>query len=205
MRLLKWTLLAIVLVAFPVMAQNVTNVSGVLARSTVLLTEGRYNACGMRFVGVDVGDQPRFPVFAFDFNVTFARFEDAAFGVILKTEITRLENLKEMQTANGKLVKVAATWLQAEGRDPWKAVKSKVAGENGLSSMSFYPADGLFDYLADVAGGKDSRLLLGAQLASERGTRIYRFTPTLQAEDADAYVACVRSMLQQAEQASPRK
>jgi hypothetical protein len=95
---------------------------------------------------------------------------------------------------NSQLLKVAETWLQPEGAAPIKPYRTGVAGENGLSSMSGYPFEMWADELLAIAKGEGRPLLLGVRLASEKATRIYRFEPKLNQEDAKAYVQCVSTM-----------
>ena len=160
----------------------------------------------MRFVGVDLDKRAiRYPVYSFDFNVSLMKFR-ASLGVVLKTELTQLRSQQELERVGGSLMKVTSTWLQAEGREPWKAHTSGIAGENGLSSMSAYPLmPSMLEYLVDIAGGQDTRLLLGINVAGTSNTRVYRFQPKLQKEDANAFLSCAEAMINQAKTDAERK
>lgn len=189
------------------LAQNVANVEGVASRATVMLSDGEYRGCGMRFVGMDLDPRAiRFPVYTFDFNVSLMKFGQSSLGVVLKTELTQARSERDLQRASGPLMKVGSTWLQPEGREPWKAAKSGIAGENGLSSMSTYQlTPNMLEYLLEVANGEDTRLLLGVTLAGNTNTRVYRFHPQLQKEDAAAFLSCSKAMVDQTLKEAERK
>jgi hypothetical protein len=183
-------------------AQGISNVQGVASRATVIFSDGIYKSCGLRFVGLDFDPaRPTFPTLGFDFNLTVMNFEGRVPVAVLKTEVTRSMNLEQLRTASGKLERLTDTWVQAEGAPPLTPSKVGIAGENGLSSMTTYhqpqQVPQVLGHLMDVATGSRTTLLLGAKLASERGNRVYRFTPEVKTEDGEAFVACAKAMVNQ--------
>jgi hypothetical protein len=189
--------------AFAVHSQNVANVPNPTARTTMLVSEGIYNGCGIRVVGLVLGSELVFPVYGWDFNVTLLR-GGQSMASALKTEVSLYQNEAQLRRADGEMKKVSSTWIQVEGATPIKAYKSGIPGENGLSSMTTYEAEALLEPMVAVASGESPIFLLGVQLQSERATRIYRFRPQLAKEDGEAFMQCARTLVNQI-QAPPGK
>lgn len=180
-----------------VSAQNVINVDGVHSRSTMLVTDGRYNSCGLRFVGVPIGDRIVFPIYTWDMNVTLMRSNGGGLAAIHKAELSILQNMDEAKKASGKLKKLKSTWIQAEGMEAWTPTIKGLAGENGMSSMTGYEAAPVFEWMAAAAAGSAGPLLLGVEAADEKAVRIYRFQPKVEHADAEAFRACTGTLIEQ--------
>lgn len=181
-------------------AQNVTNVDRPVSRATVMFSNGEYRSCGLRFVGIALSSvQPIYPAYGWDFNITIGSVGSKdQFAAVLKTEVSKVDSPEALRTA--PLVKVADTWLQAEGKRAARPLKSGIPGENGLSSMTLYPLGDWTDILLGAVRGDGQPLLLGVRLDGEKATRVYRFTPDVQAEDGKAFAGCMLAMIDQLQQ-----
>lgn len=179
-------------------AQNILNIGEIPSIATMLMSDGRYNACGLRFVGVDFTEPISYPVHTFDFNISMMRGTSATqLFAVLKTEVTRYSTLTELKARSGRLMAVRKAWLQPEGKPPLVALGKPVAGENKVSLMVPYEVDGMLDAMVSAAGGEKPNWLLGIAQTGSPNERIYRFVPTVNQEDADAFFACSKALLDQ--------
>lgn len=179
-------------------AQNVVNLDGVVSAPTILIDGGRYNSCGMRFVGSDMQPQKIFPVYALDFNLALMRGAgDQQLYVLLKTEFTRYDTAADVTAVGGKKLKVTDTWIQREGVAAIAPMAKGVPGQNKLSWLVPYPIEGTLDTLVTAVGG-GATLLVGLQVAGDASHRIFRFTPVVKKDDGEAFFACSKALLDQA-------